>query len=316
MRTLPAGVAADATLDRFPFAEMADDALSAALSEWWAVMGTPWFGTPGTAGMNALETRIKAVRTWHADWKLQGGPFDRATESPYRPQQFDRRPDSHALWLHGYDVTRMYSTAAGVTDASPGRLHRGPREFDKSLAGWWKVDISPWCWDELPDPAGYPGRHHRPGADRWVTTPTLRLLADLHDQGAHGGFTITESWVGKGRPIFKEWNQALEKLYREGGREMRAAAKAAGRESIGLLNSETYSTYRPDWHFAVIAQARSNLWRKLWRIYGQESRVPLAVDVDCVWYSGITPDPMDSLPLSFTVGDNPGNVKHKGTVSR
>jgi hypothetical protein len=255
-RTLPRGVAPDVDVDEFPFIEMSDGALSAALRQWLAVMGTPWFGTPGTAGADALEARIKARRTWRAAWTLSSGPFDRASEAAYRPAHWNRLGEDGTL-RHGYDLTRMYSTAAGVTEVCPGALHRGPREFDKSLAGWWRLEMSPWAWpNHLPDPAGYLNRRQHEGTARWVTTPTAKLLDDLTSQGMYGGFSVLDSYVGKGRPIFREWNQALEQLYREGGPEMRTAVKAAGRQTIGLLNSETYSTRRPDWHFSVIAQAR------------------------------------------------------------
>lgn len=313
-RALPGGVEHDVDPDRFPLSTLSDTALSAALARWERVMGTPWWGTPGTAGMNALEAGLKAVRTWRAEWKPVH-PIDDGAEAAYRPAQWDRRPDTKSPFLHGYDVTRMYSTAAGVTEVPPGALRRGPAEFDKALSGWWLVDVAPWCWDELPDPAGYARRSHRPGTARWLTTPTVRLLADLHDQGAHGGFTVERSWVGKGRPIFREWNQGLELLWREGGAEMRTAAKAAGRETIGLLNSETHSTYRPDWHYAVIAQARANLWRKVWKIYGQDQRVPLTIDTDCVWYGSESPDPTVMPPSAFRFGDTPGALKPKRSVT-
>lgn len=317
MRTLPPEVAPDVAPDRFPLITLDDDALSASLRQWRAVMGTEWWGTPGTAAMHALEARIKAVKTWHARWRLPDGPYKGGVERVHIPAQFDRRPDCRCRYLHAYDVTRMFPTAAGCTDVALGALQPGPREFDKSLAGWWLVDIAPWCWDELPDPAGYASRHHRPGDPRWVTTPTLRLLADLHDQGAHGGFSVVMSFVGKGRPVFKAWNQAAEQLYRAAvTRELRDAVKMSTREAIGLLNSSTYSTSRPDWHFAVIAQARSNLFRKLWKVYGSEARAPLAIDTDCVWYGSDNPDPVASLPDGWVLGDMPGQFKVKGTVTR
>jgi len=315
MRELPRGVDPDVTEDRFPLITLDDMALRSALLAWRATMGTPWFGTPGTAGAQALEGRIKACRTWHAAWKTDGPP--RAAEAALRPSQWDQRADSTAPHLHGYDVTRMYAVASGTTEVCPHALRQtGPQQFDRSLAGWWLVDLSMWCWPEIPDPAGYANRHHRPGDPRWLTTPTVRLIQQLHEEGAHGGFTVLDSWTGKGRPIFRDWAAGLERLYRDGGPEMRATVKAAGRETIGLLNSPTYTTYRPDWHYAVIAQARSNLWRKLWRQYGIDGRTPSAVDTDCVWYGSRLADPIAACPSIFVLGDAPGQVKHKGTVVR
>lgn len=312
--TLPRGVTADVDPDRFPFITMELPARWAALARWREVMGTEWFGTPGTAGADALEARVKASKTWRADWTSGNGPYDRAAESAYRPQQWNRFGQGWT-YRHGYDVTRMYSTAAGTTEVSPGGLRRGPRVFDKALSGWWRVELSPWVWPDLPDPAGYETRRQHDGAARWLTTPTLKLLADLEDAGQYGGFVVLDSYVGKGRPIFREWNRGLEQLYREGGPEMRSAVKAAGRETIGLLNSPTYSTRRPDWHFSVIAQARANLFRKVSRAWS-EGFAPLAIDTDCVWYGSDNPSAGAAVPPGFVLGDGPGQVKHKGTVTQ
>lgn len=312
--TLPRGVDPDVDPDRFPFITLDPDAMRADLSRWRVVMGTEWFGTPGTAGADALEARVKASRTWRADWTSGSGPFDRAAEAAYRPTHWNRFGED-GTYRHGYDVTRMYSTAAGTTEVSPGGLRRGPRTFDKSLSGWWRVELSPWPWADLPDPAGYSTRREHDGTARWLTTPTVKLLDDLTDSGHYGGFSVLDSYVGKGRPIFREWNRDLEQLYRDGTPEMRAAVKAAGRETIGLLNSPTYSTRRPDWHYAVIAQARANLFRKIRKAW-EDGAAPLAVDTDCVWYGSDDPDPVTARPAAFALGDGPGQLKHKGTVAQ
>ena len=315
--TLPRGVEPDTDPERFPMIDLDADAMSAALRHWESVMGTPWVFTPGVAGADALEARIKAAKTYRAAWKVRPGqPYSRATEAPYRAAMFDRRLDSKAPWLHAYDLTRARPTAAGVTLVSPWALRPGPKAFDKSEAGWWYVEVSPWCWPDFPDPAGY-NRRWQPGEPRWLSTPTLALLRQLEEQGVHGGFSVLESYTGKGLPLFREWAAGLERLLREAETpELRDAVKAAGRETLGLLNSSSYQIYRPDWHHQVIAQERANLFRKMWKVYGEEARLPLAIETDCVWYGGITPDAEMSCPLCFTLSDKPGGFKVKGTVAR
>lgn len=301
--------------DKTPLVESDDRERDLAM--WQAVMGTEYGGTPGTAGADALEARIKAVRTYTAAWKT-GGPGG-AGEAPYLVRSWDRRGASTAPFLHGFDVTRMYATAAGTAEASPWALRRTGRiEFDKSLAGWWRVELCSWPHGKLlPDPAGYPAR--RSGAldtARWVTTPTLKLLDELTAEGVYGGFNVLDSWTGKGRRLFEAWNRAAEELHRTGSPALAATAKEASRQTIGLLNSSTYSTLRPDWHYAVIAQARCNLFRKMWRAWCTAAVGPLAVDTDCVWYAGITADPESARPDNFRLGNTPGCFKVKGTVAK
>lgn len=312
---LPRGVDADTDPERFPLITLDGQGLMAALYHWERVMGTPWALTPGVAGADALEAIVKGVRTYRAAWKqAPGQPYSRASEAPYRAGMFDVRDDCTAPYLHAYDLTRARPTAAGVTMVSPWALRPGPKEFDKGEAGWWLVDVAPWCWPDFPDPAGY-NRRWEPGASRWLSTPTLTLLRQLEEQGVHGGFTVERSYTGQGRPLFREWNARLETLIRGADTdELRACAKAAGRETLGLLNSSTYQIYRPDWHFQIIAQERTNLFRKMWKVYGEEARTPLAIETDCVWYGSHDPDGVIDAPLCFTLGDRPGGFKVQKTV--
>ena len=75
---------------------------------------------------------------------------------------------------------------------------------------------------------------------------------------------------------------------------------------------------RPDWHYAILAQARANLWRKMRRIGEQEKRWPLFIDVDNVWYSAVSDDPRAECPKGITlIGENEprglGKFTSKGT---
>jgi hypothetical protein len=204
----------------------------------------------------------------------------------------------------GWDTSRMYLAAAQSCEAlSPWSLkHTGRIPFDGKRAGWWKVELGPWNDDRIPAPAG-------PGEDavRWVTTPTLALLTELESRGelAYQTFEVIDSWTAPGRRILRPWAETLERAYQDAralaeiqgdpfGKDqdadaVRAAVKGAYREALGLMNRPGSAVYRPDWHYAVIAQARSNLWRRMWAVGQAEGVWPLEVKTDCVWYPGDKP---------------------------
>jgi hypothetical protein len=88
------------------------------------------------------------------------------------------------------------------------------------------------------------------------------------------------------------------------------------------MNRPGNSVYRPDWHHAVIAQARSNLWRKLWKVGTTADRWPIEIMVDNAWYESDDPDPERARPVGLPpcnrLGqtDALGTFKVKGTRER
>ncbi len=134
---------------------------------------------------------------------------------------------------------------------------------------------------------------------------------------------MLDSRVGPGKRLLRGWSETLERTYRETvcmgtwatagveANKVAAAAKAVYRESVGLLNRATNWMYRPDWHYSIIALARCNLWRKMWKVGRDEDRWPLAIDVDNVAYGSADPDPVASIPKALNLGDYPGQFKVK-----
>ncbi|TDC03903.1 transcriptional regulator, partial [Streptomyces sp. 8K308] len=80
-------------------------------------------------------------------------------------------------------------------------------------------------------------------------------------------------------------------------------------------------TWRPDIRAAVIAQARTNMHRKMMRM-AEAGRYPIAVLSDCVVYPATSASPIDLLPRDatsgkplpgvFRLGVSPGMVKLEG----
>jgi hypothetical protein len=102
-------------------------------------------------------------------------------------------------------------------------------------------------------------------------------------------------------------------------------AQQAYRQGWGMLNKRTSRVHRPDWHYAVVAMARANLWRKLRQVGEKTDRWPLAIDVDNAWYSSPHEDPDDAVselqwphpttgePTGIVFADKLGAFSHKGS---
>lgn len=309
-----------------------------AFSRWHDLVGTAYRGTPGTAGMAALRELADGGNKG-CTWQPAGGPGNAAAEQDYKIDQWKGRLRKGHRWRHGYDAFRMYLAAAGAVRLTPWTLRPGRAGYSPELAGWWLVKIAPWqaAGVMLPDPAGYPTDDRDPAAPRWVTGPTLDLLDELAAEGIHGGYEVLESWTGpvigesNGRPL-RPWADRLRDVgaalpepaervnlavpaYDDAGvahpDALAYAVKAAYRETWGLLGSSTSWVRRPDWHYAILAQARVNLWRKMRRIGRLENRWPLMVDVDNIWYSAETDDGTSECPEGLTL-IKPGDSKRLG----
>lgn len=308
-----------------------------ALRMWHEMTGYAWHGTPGVAGMALMRATAPRVmvrgRMTPPTWKAVGGPAE-AREADFSAARWSRPMTT--TFEHGYDATRMYLAAAkGCEVLAPWTLRNtGAIDFDPKRAGWWKAELSGWNVDTIPDPAG-PGE----GLVRWITTPTAVLLSWLVDQGVYGGFRVVDSWTADGKRLFRKWGEVIEATYqaataklseRDGdgfplavamdADRVRQAAKEVYREAWGLLNRSSNAVYRPDWHFTILAQARANLWRKVWAVGQAEDRWPVGIDVDNVWYGSEHEDPEQACPRGLVpprgkTRDQLGQFKVKGTRS-
>lgn len=308
--------------------------------EWWrAAFGVSYSGTPGYAGAQAMRQSLGTRRqgvTWqpknsHAveDW---GG-----AEIPYLVKHWSR-PPVPGSWEHGYDLNLAYLAAAQSALLSPHPLIKTGRldAFDPALSGWWLVDLEQVSDAELlellPDPAGYGrGVEGRKGRRKWVATPTLKLIDELHAAELHGGYRIVDSYTAVGRPLLKRWadtaRDALSALDTTDGRERdirRHAVKLSVIEGVGMLRSPG-GISRPDWHATVVSLARTALWRKLRHAYDVTKRSPLRIATDCVWYPSDIADPVQSFPgvtggrPLVQLADRPdqlGRFKVEGSIRR
>lgn len=314
---------------RQPLSGLWFEDMTAAYALWQKVTGTTWRGTPGVAGTAVLADQYPA-RFGRPTWAPKERGPALAMEHPYRPEDWTG-PFDLQTHISGLDATRMYQTAAGAVSVAGATLREYPGDVadHAAHAGWWEVELGEWTHPTLPNPAGY-GPATRP-----ITTPTLLLLDELLDRAekaAPGAFApclpyvVRRRWTAPARRLFRGWADLLEAAYAAphvaeydpvAARLVRRGAKDAGRETIGLFNAPGHWMYRPDWHYAIIALARSNLFRKILSAVRGGSVVH-HIDTDCVWFAhgaGRFPVLPNGFRLENQQGmpDTPGTFKRKGT---
>jgi hypothetical protein len=320
-----------------------------ALKLWHDETGHAWAGTPGKVG--AALMRELAPKEWvkghhtSPSWKLANDPMpgvldgkvarDVASENAFDKGLAWRAAIRHPRveFEHAYDARRMYLAAAQACEQlAPYSLKEtGPIEPDPKRAGWWLLELGAWTDPRIPAPAGPPRGEP---CTVWVTTPTLMLLDWLATAGgAYQPFKVLNSYTGRGKRLLRAWGELIEKTYQRAtelmserdaeqfptaratdAQRVRTAAKEVYRESVGLLNSRSAAIYRPDWHYSIIAQARSTLWRKVWAIGQAEDRWPVEWNgTDTVWYASGTEDPEQGKPRGIDIEDRLGKFQVKNT---
>lgn len=344
-KTIIVGITSWPAITRCPLVDLGDEASTVErLAIWHDMIGRAWSGTPGVFGADLLKAlapkwKVNGRQMGPAYGYPDGPPSGEAYELDYKPEDWSR--PLTLRYAHSYDATRAGLAAAGVCESlAAWTLKRTGRiPFDPTRAGWWKIELGPWNFDRLPAPAG-PGE-----SVRWVTTPTLELLTELREAGGEfQDFEVLDSWTGPGKRIMRKWAETLDGVYRQARdlvadpdsptttQEADAAAilatvKAVFRQTSGLLayvpeGGVHNATFRPDWHGALVALARSNGWRRMWTIGRRESRWPVEIDADNVWYESDDPDPERSRPAGLPRlnragrSDTLGTFKTKGTRER
>lgn len=305
---------------------------------WHAVTGSAYRGTPGVTGTGMLRTLAAAQRsepTWQPG-RQQALEDAYRCELDYTPGQW--RADAsgpHSGLEDGWDARLQYLAAAVVAELPLRTLTRPKRRaaFDPKLGGYWRVRLSTWNHPGLPDPAGYDRGFHAGEAREglvWRSTPTLALLDQLTTEGVYGGFEVDQAYVSETGRVTREWGGVLRDAHAlwdlalfnaergAGGnaeefRALKAAVKACYRETIGLFGRAGGRIDRQEWQDTIVAQARTNLWRKLWAAGKATGRWPAEVDRDTAWYAvpedGTPGEPIEGLAL----GAGLGKFRHYGT---
>lgn len=215
------------------------------------------------------------------------------------------------------DANKAYLSAAANSQVCYSELRQRKPEFDRTLAGYWRVRVEPWPETSgLPDPAGY--REPLADGSMWVTTPTLVLLEELGRQ-----FTVYEAFVGPYDYGLKLWAERLRDIcYGLHGDVLSTAAKNAAVRTIGHWSKAPEKAgggvRRPDWGDTVRATFRANLFRKMWAA-AQSGIHPCWIETDKVFYPGadewgIRNTRLKSKRLAFPEGKKFGEFKYDSVV--
>jgi hypothetical protein len=222
-----------------------------------------------------------------------------------------RKPDSFAPGIRlGFDASRQYLAAAHNTVLSPGALrHTRKTAWRKGMHGYWLITSPVWNIDGLPT-----------GTKCWVAAPTMELIAELADAGYTVTPEIHDSWTNDQftRELLRPWVAAIESAYQaalvlpKDSAVITNAVKGMYKTGVGLLHRDKSRVWRPDWHHAIIAKARCNMFRKMFAAWLYDGRVPIEIHYDAVWYYAQT---LDDIPMrrqrgkiveAFPVGDGHG----------
>jgi hypothetical protein len=266
-----------------------------ALRVWHELTGSAYHHSPGAAGVAVLMAA--GARGHRVAWKAEAGPDrDGAAELRWEPTQWSAPPPPGTS-LYGYDKTAAGLAAITTTLVARRPLEHHPRliHFDRKLAGWWRIEIPAWnLGHQMPHPAGYYVRGQVPGRDelvRWVTSPTLDLLWGLADQGLCDRPRIIDAWTAPATDLMRDWGRVLSRTRRHArllasAGDMDAAAVAEGigeaaSQATGMIGSPTSArVYRRDWHHALGAMQRCNVWRAGWAVGCATGSWPVRVDGD------------------------------------
>jgi hypothetical protein len=298
--------------DRWPLrADAAGDdlppaALCAIHDLWQSLTGSAYRGTPGVAG-GAILRRLWQHQAGEPRWRPNHPAPERVTTRSVERDLIWRdevtpRP-AGGLHTHTYDVNRQYLAAAGIVALARDELAGAPtavdavrRWSDFKQPGYYLINAAPWQGHPpaIPPPlagSGVTDMGHTEGGGAWVTHPTLELLDQLTDRGLYGGYSIIDAYTAPGARLLRRWAEILRDVTDPTAHynpiPILTAGKAAYRETIGLFGRPGGAIERPDWRHAVIAQARCNLWRRLYLgalTSDPGTRLPVEVHIDAATY--------------------------------
>lgn len=294
-------------------------ATTAALAHWHRLTGHAWTGSAGDAGNQIFRSITYQPRRGGQPvrpefWSHSGpvrplSPEEQAAgvtprpvaETWYTPSQW-HRPAPGYEQACALDRVRAYLGAMTCTPVAARPLeHTRKQLFDPRLAGWWLVRCGPWDLEHLlPDPAGYPGRHHTERRTRWLTSPRVQLLDELRRDKLYD-FEVLDAWTTPATAILKTYGNKLRTVWQDSASIeppqvralVRAGVKEAYRQAHGHWRSPASSVQRSDHAGALVAQNAVNTWRRAYTLGHNggnwKGPWPIRIDTDSLYYPG-TPE--------------------------
>jgi hypothetical protein len=219
-------------------------------------------------------------------------------------------------YAHGFDLNLAYLAALSSVSLGHGTPeHRtGGVDFDAKLPGYWFCQLdppgAPW-----PNPFG-PTRGGEPGP-AWHATPTVALAVE---NGQTPAITEALVWPERDRylrPMYERLSKARGQLLADpspGAAGAYGLVKDVVHTFPGWLarsrRDDLVEWYRPEWAHAIIAQARTNFYRKLRKL----GAAPYLVDTDAAYYAADEPDPtVFAARVGLVLGGGLGQFKTAGS---
>ena len=279
---------------------------AAALDGWQNLAGLPYWGDPGDAVNYLIQQTARPkhnnrplVPAWRPRPPAEVGG---AYAHTFSRAGFDARERCPGRWLVGYDATRAYLSAMTTCEVAPLPLkHTGRRDYAPKLAGWWLVDLAPWTDPRLPAPWGYYPDGRDVEGHVWLPSPDLELLAKIAGGPwwPGGGFTVIDSYTAPAdqrvlKPAAERlrdmWHGAAALTDKNDQAAIRGTISAGYKAAHGKWRAANGDILRPDWSAALVATARTNLWRRI-ATAAAAGWFPAYVDgIDTVFYATDNPD--------------------------
>lgn len=234
-------------------------------------------------------------------------------QARYHPSLFAAQPDEVSqVWegRHRWDISdrmeqcplvRLDKVAAYLGAANTalpiGPLKPSkPRLYERGVSGIHQVEIPSlepylnlsgrFMRDHVADQSTQPriallgsplGNREEPGLI-WITTPTLKLLCELHEKYPHlGALKVAAAYTAPATEVLlRPWidtlrnarRAALELGAREGepGRPLYEFVKACYSKTVSTMgeSNANWEICRPDWMRTIRAQAYVNVWKRAW----------------------------------------------------
>lgn len=214
-------------------------------------------------------------------------------------------------WVHHYDLNGAYLAAASklrLPQGEPIQLDPGAGAPVPLPPGYWRLELEPW---NLPYP-NPTGNRPRRDPELWVTSPTLRLLADIEWPAR-----VIDGWYWTDTcQALTPWYERLRDARRTLVGPGREAVKQIYRQGIGRLASDLRTNaddplYQPAWAHHVIAESRARIFRRIMQL----ATLPLAVEVDSIWVQHEAADPAEAAAaIRLPLGDELGQWKPLGRL--
>jgi hypothetical protein len=196
--------------------------------------------------------------------------------------------------VYTFDANNAYLGSAVSADLAWSQLHHtGPQPFDKTLPGYWHIDLPTDLLAALADPARPPLLPTPRKGQVWVTTPYLRFLEDLGYQ-----CLIVDSWTGRAElrdnghrlhpaasRILRTWGETVRDGLPPKGTPVGTAVRRTYKDAVGGFQKEGMRIARRDWGETIIDLWRATLLTRVHRIHQEHGVWPVRVATDSISYA-------------------------------